>query len=52
MGTFNLIIGVLCLLMVVINYTIIPKEKRSGIGLSIFNIVIGILNLICAFLLK
>ena len=48
MKTINLIIGILGLLIVIINYTIIPKEIRFGKNTTIFNIVFGIANLIFA----
>ena len=48
MKTINLIIGILGLLTVIINYTIIPKEIRFGNNTTILNIVFSIANLICA----
>lgn len=50
MQTINLIIGILGLLTVIANYTIIPKRIRVGRNICIFNFVMGIVNLIVAFI--
>jgi len=50
MKTINLIIGILGILIVFINYTIIPNKRRFGWKLAILNTSFGVLNILISLI--